>query len=214
MMVESDRVLERLCSEQPCTGAIFTTFGHDPAFFENQVLRSILKLTSDPVEQPQRFHSEAVRTLQEAPVAVIVDAGQRQPGRRLPYDVLEVSDVVFHPKSALLLYEDYARLMVGSGNLTFPGYSQNTELFIAYDLRYDSPDDVELLREFDRHVNRIESLVRQNGSQLSLVRGQLQRRISGVVATGNSPTIALLDSTKSPIMDQILELILSTTDPS
>ncbi|WP_157665093.1 phospholipase D-like domain-containing protein [Mariniblastus fucicola] len=206
-MIESGRVLDRLCSEKPCTGAIFTTFGHDPAFFENQVLRSILRLTSDPVEQPQRFHSEALRTLQETPVAVIVDAGQRQPGRRLPYDVLEVSDIVFHPKSALHLYEDYARLMVGSGNLTFPGYSQNTELFITYDLRYDSPDDVELLREFDGHVNRIESLVRQTGSQLSLVRGQLQRRISGVVATGNSPTVALLDSTKSPIMDQILELI-------
>lgn len=205
-MIESGRVLDRLSSEQPCIGAIFTTFGFSPAFFEAHVLRSILGLTSDPVEQPQRFHSEALRTLQETPVAVVVDAGQRQPGRRLPYDVLEVSEVLFHPKSALLLYADYARLMIGSGNLTWSGYGKNTELFVTYDLYYNS-SDAQLLREFDEHLNGIESLVRHSGSQLSLIRSQLQRCIADAPKTQTDQPAALLDSTKSSMMDQFLKLI-------
>jgi hypothetical protein len=122
MKLTTARVLDRLPHEERCLGAVFTAYSFDPAFFEDHVLRAILRLASDPIEQGARYHSEARSALQEAPVSVIVDAAERRPGRRLPYDLLEVSDLVFHPKSALLLYKESARLLVGSGNLTFSGY--------------------------------------------------------------------------------------------
>src|SRR5580704_4582719 len=150
--IRCERVLDQLPAEQSCIGAAFASYGFDPTFFENHVLRAVLRLASDPGEQPSRYHAEALRALQETPVLTIVDGGERQPGRRLPYDLLEVSGLVFHPKSALLLYRGHARLMVGSGNITYSGYNDNTELFVVMDLAYDDPDDAALLRGYDSHL--------------------------------------------------------------
>jgi hypothetical protein len=207
MKIGSGRVLDRLPREEPCLGAVFTSYSFDPGFFEDHVLRAVLRLASDPIEQGARYHSEARTALQESPVAVFVDAAERRPGRRLPYDLLEVSDLVFHPKSVLLLYKDQARFMVGSGNLTFSGYGGNTELFISLDLRYDTPADASLLREFDFHLSRIALLARQSGTQLALFRQELARRVGNVTAESSLSNVALLDSTTAPIIEQLEALL-------
>ena len=208
MTIASDRVLDRLPAEEPCLGALFTSYSFDPAFFEDHVLRAVLRLVSDPAEDPERYHHEARRALQETPVVAIVDAGERQPGRRLPFDLLEVTDVVFHPKIVLLLYRDYARLQIGSGNLTFAGYGGNTELFLCAELAYGNDTDRALLLSIDEHLNRIRGWVRQPGTQLALFREELQRRVqrrsSSDPRTGR---LALLDSTKGPIIEQLAALL-------
>ncbi len=207
MKIGSQRVLDQLPAEEPCLGAVFTSYSFDPGFFEDHVLRAVLRLVSDPVEQGARFHAEARSALQATPVTVIVDAGERQPGRRLPYDLLEVSEVVFHPKAVLLLYKDHARFMVGSGNLTFSGFGGNSELFITLDLHYDDAADVAILNSFEAHLTRIAGLTRQKGKQLSLFRSELARRM-GVVPDNSKPSsVMLLDSTVSPIMEQLQALL-------
>lgn len=206
MKIESGRVLDRLPAEERCRGAVFTSYSFDPAFFEENVLRAVLRLTSDPVEQVERYHNEARRALQETPVAVVVDAGERRAGRRLPYDLLEVSDVVFHPKSVLLLYRDFARLLIGSGNLTRPGFGENTELFVSTDLTYASDADMSLLDGFDQHLGRIAALVRRTGTQLHQIRDEIQRK-SRSASLIPSAGLAFLDSTTGPIMDQFAALI-------
>jgi hypothetical protein len=75
MKIATDRVLDHLSAEEQCLGALFTSFSFDPAFFEEHVLRAVLRLTSDPVEQAERYHHEARRALQETPVVAIVNAG-------------------------------------------------------------------------------------------------------------------------------------------
>lgn len=207
MKIETGRVLDRLPAEERCLGAVFTSYSFDPAFFEENVLRAVLRLTSDPVEQAERYHNEARRALQETPVAVVVDAGERRAGRRLPYDLLEVSEAVFHPKSVLLLYRDFARLLVGSGNLTRPGFGENTELFVSTDMIYVSGPDMALLDSFDGHLGRIEALVRRTGTQLRLVREEIRRRLPTVPSPAPSAELALLDSTTGPILDQFAALI-------
>lgn len=206
MKIESGRVLDRLPAEERCRGAVFTSYSFDPAFFEENVLRAVLRLTSDPVEQVERYHNEARRALQETPVAVVVDAAERRAGRRLPYDLLEVSDVVFHPKSVLLLYRDFARLLIGSGNLTRPGFGENTELFVSTDLIYTSDADMSLLDGFDQHLGRIEALARRTGTQLHQIRDEIQRK-SRSASPIPSAGLAFLDSTTGPIMDQFAALI-------
>ena len=210
MKIASGRVLDRLPVEERCFGATFTGYSFDPGFFEDHVLRAVLRLTSDPVEQATRYHGEARRALQESPVVVIVDAGERQPGRRLPYDLLEVSDLVFHPKSALLLYKERASLMVGSGNLTFSGYGGNTELFLTLDLKYDDAADSAILHAFDAHLGRIAVLARQSGTQLPLFRQELARRIGAGTGDAASSKVALLDSTTAPIIGQLAALLPET----
>ena len=207
MKIASGRVLDRLPAEEPCLGALFTSYSFDPAFFEDHVLRAVLRLTSDPVEQAERYHHEARRALQETPVVAVVDAAERRPGRRLPFDLLEVSDIVFHPKSVLLLYREFARLLIGSGNLTFSGYGGNTELFLCVDLTYNDSADAALLTAFDDHLGRVRSIVRRPGTQLDLFREELRRRIPSGVRDADGTSIALLDSTTGPIIDQLAGLL-------
>jgi len=208
MEVKSGRVLDRLPAEEPCQGALFTSYAFNPDFFEKHVLRTVLRLTSDPVEQAERYHHEARRALQETPVVAIVDAAERQPGRRLPFDLLEVSDVVFHPKTTLLLYRKFAHLMIGSGNLTYSGYGKNAELFLCTKLAYDQSADVALLTAFDQHLDRLGSLVRRSGTQLKSFRDELQRRLpSGAPDTRSPQPLALLDSMTGPIIEQFAALL-------
>jgi hypothetical protein len=207
MKIATGRVLDRLPAEEPCLGALFTSYSFDPAFFEDHILRAVLRLTSDPVEQAERYHHEARHVLQRTPVVAIVDAAERRPGRRLPFDLLEVSDVVFHPKAALLLYQERARFLIGSGNLTFSGYGGNTELFLCVDLAYQDPADAALLNTFDEHLGRIRELVRQPGTQLALFREELRRRLPITQPDSRVGSIALLDSTKGPILDQLAALL-------
>jgi hypothetical protein len=208
--IASSRLLDRLPAEERCLGAMFTSYSFDPAFFEDHILRAVLRLTSDPVEQAERYHSEARRALQETPVVAIVDAGERRPGRRLPFDLLEVSDVVFHPKSVLLLYRGFARLLIGSGNLTNSGYSGNSELFVCTDLSYETPQDAALLIAFDEHLGRVHSLVRRKGTQLAIFRDELRRKLPPAPTTPLPPaSLALLDSMAGPIIEQIVALLPS-----
>ena len=186
---------------------MFTSYSFDPAFFEDHVLRAVLRLVSDPVEQAERFHHEARRALQETPVVAIVDAGERQPGRRLPFDLLEVSDLVFHPKTVLLLYRKFARLQIGSGNLTANGYGGNTELFLCVELAYSNETHAVLLAAFDEHIDRIRGLVRQTGTQLELFQQELHRRMHPLSSKTRTRDFALLDSTTGPILEQFTALL-------
>lgn len=209
MTLAATRVLDRLPAEEPCLGAVFSSYAFDPKFFEEHVLRTVLRLTSDPDEHAERYHHEARQALQRVPAVAIVDAGQRQPGRRLPFDLLEVAipGVAFHPKTALLLYGEFARLLVGSGNLTFSGYGGNSELFFSKDLRYADPEGAALLRAFDAHLERIVGQARHAGTQLALFRDELRRRIPAKVVSAGATSFALLDSMTAPILEQVLALL-------
>lgn len=204
MKLNTEQALEKLFAEEPCYGAAFCSYTFDPAFFENQILRGVLRIGTDPTEDTLRFLIEARVRLQETPVVCMVDAGMRQPGRRLPYDLLEVSQSTFHPKLALLLFGTYARLIIGSGNLTRGGYGENSEMFFRRDLPYDDAAAVGLLKavaEFLREAGQ-----RAGGSQLTLLLEELGRRTRGVDAV--DPTdIVFLHSIKRAILPGFLSLI-------
>jgi hypothetical protein len=171
-----------LASDEPCLGAVFCTYTFDPAYFEEQVLRALLRLSSDPEEDGARFHEEARAALRETPVACFVDASVRRAGRRLPYDLHLVRKRTFHPKVILVLYEDEARLAVGSGNVTRPGFEGNAELFFHRSLRYDDPADAAMLRAVDGFLAACLALATGGGSQLAAVLEALRARIASTPA--------------------------------
>lgn len=207
MKLGSARAADRLVVEGKCLGAIFTSYTFDPLFFEETILRSVLRLPSDPVEQQARFLDEARAALIEIPVACVVDASMRTPGKRMPYDLLEVTTRTFHPKVALLLFEAFARVHVGSGNLTRGGYGDNSELFVTVDLAYDDPAAGTLLRQLDTFFDKIVGLARTQGTQLSLVRAELGRRILHT-APSKAGTLAILHTEgDTPILEQLLALV-------
>ena len=211
MTLELSRPLERLASDPaPCRAAVFLTYAFDPVFFEQHVLRTVLQLLTDPVEQAARFGEELLAALQQVPVAVFADAGVCQAGRRAPYDLVHVRDRVFHPKLAILLFDEVARLHVGSGNLTAAGYGGNVELFSTLELRYDRVDDRGLLREVDRELARMARDAPTGAGQLHLVRDELRRRLGSPRADDvvDATRWRLLSSAHGgPLLHQVFALV-------
>lgn len=190
MKFESRRLVDQvLAADEPCLGAVFCTYTFDPAYFEEHVLRALLRMSCDPDEDGARFHEEARAALRDTPVACFIDAGVRRGGRRLPYDLHLVRARTFHPKVILVLYEHEARLAVGSGNLTRPGMEDNAELFFHRALRYDEPVDAVMLRAVDGFLGACATLATGGGSQLALVREILAARIAATRAP--RPTAAI-----------------------
>lgn len=210
MMLESRRLIEQvLVSEQPCLGAVFCSYTFDPSYFEDRILRALLRLQGDPEEEAVRYHEEARAALRETPVACFVDARVRRGGRRLPYDLQLIRERTFHPKVILVLYEEEARVAVGSGNATRPGHEQNVELFFTRTLRYDVPADAAFLRKVDGFLRSCAALATHPGTQLTLVRSALAARISDTpFPSGHAPTDALfVDTFSVSMLDHLKEAL-------
>ncbi len=185
--LEARRIVDQvLGAEAPCLGAVFCSYTFDPIYFEDQVLRTLLGLSGDPDEDSARYLVEARAALCRTPVACFVDAGVRQSGRKLPYDLHLVRARTFHPKVFLVLYEHEARLAVGSGNLTRSGLSENAELFFHRALRYDDPVDAVMLRQVDAFFAECATLAAGSGTQLEQVRALLARRLAATRQPGSS----------------------------
>ncbi len=207
MKLSLRRIAEQLASEEPCLGAVFCTYNFDPAYFEEQILRTVLRLRSDPEEEGLAFHEEARTALQSAPVAVLLDAKMRRPGRRLPYDVLLVRARTFHPKLSLVLYDEHARLLVGSCNLTRSGYEENVELGVVRTLRYDDPADAQTLSEVAAFLEASAGWSVHRGTQLGMVLGGLARRLPSPSSSMPRRDHRLVSSFGRPILDQLLEVL-------
>ncbi len=191
MKIEEQRLVDQgLASNEPCIGAAFCTYTFDPAFFEESVLRAVLQLESDPVEDAARYHEEARAALKRIPVACVIDGSVLRGGRRLPYDVHVVRGRTYHPKVYLVLYESEARLAVGSGNLTRSGIEQNTELFFVRRLRYDHRPDAVILRAVSTFLSQSKKLARAEGAQLDLVRKTITNRVGSTVDDREAPAEA------------------------
>lgn len=184
MKIDARRLIDQvLAKDEPCLAAAFCTYTFDPAYFEDHVLRALLRLGGDPAEDGARYLEEARAALRDTPVTCFADAGVRQAGRRLPYDLHLVRKRTFHPKVFLVLYQEEARLAVGSGNVTRPGLENNAELFFSRTLRYDQPVDAAMLRAVDGFLASCAELA-PGGTQLALLRSQLATRIATTPAPG------------------------------
>jgi hypothetical protein len=88
-----------------------------------------------------------------------------------------------------VLYEDEARLAIGSGNLTRPGVEDNAELFFHRSLRYDDPVDAAMLRAVVGFLAACQDLGAGGGSQFAQVRTALDARIANTRAPNASASI-------------------------
>lgn len=205
--IPTQSALEQLADDSPCLAAVFCSYTFDPRFFENQVLRTVLKLRSDPDEHVSDFLAEGTVALQSTPVACFVDAGARSHGQRLPYEQYTISRRVFHPKLAILARADHVRLLLGSGNLTRGGYGDNTELWSTHKLTYTAEQDTALLRELLAALVDIEALAgRRSAAVAELVR-VITARLPSETPPSTAPTRHLLHSLHEPILPAFLRLL-------
>lgn len=125
---------------------IASTFEFNADFFETELLPRFLGLRFDHAEDERTFIVEREEALATTSVSVLVDASKFDPGQTtLQWDQLpiQVPGGIQHSKVTLLVWERLVRLIVGSANLTRPGYRRNREVFAALDF-YNAPDSVPL----------------------------------------------------------------------
>ena len=116
---------------------IATTFTFDATFFENDCLGRFLEMETHGTESESvGYLIEREEKLRGLSVCVLVDRHHATSKESLLWDVLPVvvPGALLHAKVAVLAWENHLRVIVGSGNLTEPGYRQNVEVFGTLDL--------------------------------------------------------------------------------
>ena len=125
---------------------VASTFEFDAAFFETELLPRFLGLKFDHTENELTFLVEREEKLALTSTAVLVDIHKADPGQTsLRWDQVPIavpgSQSIQHSKIVVLVWERLVRLIVGSANLTRPGYRRNREVFAALDF-YDDTESL------------------------------------------------------------------------
>jgi hypothetical protein len=147
------RLLDFLRSARP-THAVFGTYVFDPWFYEAYVLRHL---------RAQGCTSQFLLIDHDCLVGTL-EAGGLPPTLMGTHYLAQgiCAPEAFHPKFLLLLTRESGELLLGSNNLTVPGYTHNDELLVH--LHYQ-PDDTVYLAIFQqcwRYIQRCLALQRSS----------------------------------------------------
>lgn len=128
--------------------AVLLTYTHDLMFFEREILR--------------RLRDKGCRNI----CLLVDDTAHRETfndyrnikfvGKEYVVQTIRVG-LVFHPKIYILLRSDRCKIILGSGNLTVPGFYTNKEIFSSRE--YLLSNDVDL-----RVVQSVQELIEELGS--------------------------------------------------
>ncbi|HEV7844500.1 MAG TPA: hypothetical protein VGO69_12480, partial [Pyrinomonadaceae bacterium] len=116
---------------EPLT-CLATTFTFDAQFFEVECLGRFIQMDTHPSEtEAVGYLIEREEKLASVRACVLADRRHAQTKESLRWDVLPVvvSRAAQHAKISILCWADCVRVIIGSGNLTEPGYRKNLEVF-------------------------------------------------------------------------------------
>ena len=116
-----------------------TSFTFDTDFFRDDCLSRFLGLRGSIGEEAGGLLAqigELEEALADVQVSVIIDRSARVEGRNLRWDVLPGSNPggLLHTKTALLMWRNLTRVIIGSANLTPAGYRYQREIAVAFDI--------------------------------------------------------------------------------
>jgi hypothetical protein len=115
---------------------IVTSFTFDSTFFETECLGRFLQMDTHPSESESvGYLIEREEKLAAATVCALVDRRHARDKGSLRWDVLGVlvPRAIQHSKVSLLAWAKHVRVVIGSGNITEPGYRKNLEVFGTID---------------------------------------------------------------------------------
>jgi hypothetical protein len=146
---------------------IATSFTFDATFFETECVGRFLQMDSHPSESDAvAYLVEREEKLAAAKVCALVDRRHAREKESFRWDIIGVlvPRAIQHAKMSLLVWGGHARLIVGSGNLTEPGYRSNLEVFGFLDIsREEGGDRTSFLTAMDFLESIIERGVGDDG---------------------------------------------------
>jgi hypothetical protein len=132
---------------------VATSFTFDATFFETECVGRFLQMDNHPTESESvAYLIEREEKLAAAKVCALVDRRHARDKESLRWDIIGVlvPRAIQHSKVALLVWGNHARVIIGSGNLTEPGYRKNVEIFGTIELsRVEGGDRDAVLRTMD-----------------------------------------------------------------
>ena len=114
-----------------------TSFTFDAGFFETECIGRFLNMDSHPSESESvGYLIEREEKLADARICALVDRRHARDKESLRWDILPVlvPRAIQHAKLSLLLWGNHLRVIIGSANLTEPGYRSNLEVCGSLDL--------------------------------------------------------------------------------
>lgn len=157
-------------------GCVTTSFTFDPGLFEEQCLARFLSIQSNPNEAAKAYLVEREEKLSQCFACVLVDRAHSASNRSLRWNLLPVAlprGGVLHAKLTILVWENCIRVLIGSANLTEPGYRRNQEVVAALDFGPDANPSPELLAQCVAFLNQVRAFApgadrTENGPQVAL----------------------------------------------
>lgn len=113
-------LLEEIAEEGFGSAAVLT-YGVDLGFFENKVMGALQESGCRNIIVVADGH--------QVKDALNSAAELRYVGVQYPLVPVRLGNQAFHPKAILLVGEEKLKVLIGSGNLTLPGYTRNWEIF-------------------------------------------------------------------------------------
>ncbi len=201
---------------------IASTFTFDAAFFETECLGRFLGMDAHPAESDAvSYMVEREEKLAAARVAVLADRRHARDKESLRWDVLGVlvPAAIQHSKISLLAWANHVRVIVGSGNLTEPGYRKNLEVFGALDLnRKEGGDRQAVTRILDFLAELVDSSIGIDAPDAPKSRArQALRSVRALIArwpeTEASNPVLILGGPGRSILPQLAEAWPSASPP-
>ena len=139
-------------------GCFATTFTFHASFFETECLGRMLQLECDPATSGSAYlieREEKMARLKSA--CVLVDRNHAQGQRSLRWDLIpfRTKEGILHSKLSILLWQNHARIIVASANLTENGYRQNLEVFTVWDFHEGGNFPAELFNEAANYASAL-----------------------------------------------------------
>lgn len=141
-------------------GCVTTSFTFDAELFEEQCLARFLSIQSNPNETAKAYLVEREEKLSQCFACALVDRAHATPARSLRWNLLPVTlprGGVLHAKLTLLVWASCIRILIGSANLTEPGYRRNQEVMATLDFGPQGNPPPELLTQCVTFLNRVRS---------------------------------------------------------
>ncbi|MFH2001746.1 MAG: hypothetical protein ABIK28_18820 [Planctomycetota bacterium] len=157
------------------THALLTTYSLDLAFFETEIFNRLQDKSPD---------IDLVLLADQATYREIATAGRFVRKAESEYRFIPVNHPcgVFHPKVFLFMGSDWARVYVGSANLTSTGFGRNLEIVDRIDFDIDDPASVATFKGLGGFLAGIcsrLSVPRRAHAPIDRIRSILEARIKG-----------------------------------
>ncbi|MFC0315803.1 phospholipase D family protein [Gordonia phosphorivorans] len=183
-------------------GVLATTFSFEPDFFEANCLARFLSV--ETVSEGAKSITDLVgeielqQALRTTDVTVLADRSQAADRTTLQWDALHclVPTGLLHSKISILLWQNAARVLIGSANLTQAGYRSNIEIVVSADLGPDCllPRNVldQIANEVASYLDLVPGLAPDSGARERAERllGQFRERIADSSASAGKVLVS------------------------